>query len=501
LKPEESVDTDARTDKAWLLGVQRKLYQWSRENPEGAYCELWGWVTDIRNLRCAWRTVATNKGKRTPGVDGITVKHIHKQGVHAYLEDVRKELKTDSYAPSPARRVWIPKPGKPGEFRPLGVPTVKDRIVACAVKQIIEPLFEATFHQVSYGFRPGRSCHGALEHIRRAIRSGKKTDGKRHSFPYPWVIEGDIKGCFDHIDHHQVMERIRRRCADRKVNRLLLMFLKAGVISEDRFIRTDAGTPQGGILSPLLANIALAVIEEKYERWVYQSASKSGGKLTARNARAYDRKVGKPVFFPIRYADDFVVLVSGTYDDALREKEVLARYLKDTAKLDLSGDKTRITALEKGFEFLGHRVRIRWDNRFGFSPRIEIPKRKVLDIHYRIKQMTTRITAWPLAKLLRKMNPILRGWANFYRFCAGAKTILNAVDWYVGDRLWRWMTKKYPKAGARKIMRSCERLRGRRNWRDGKEERFLMGRLKVERYDLKWVRRPDYAMISREQGA
>ncbi len=241
------MDTDAKADKAWLLGVQRKLYQWSQENPEGQYRELWGWVIDPRNLRCAWRTVASNKGTRTPGIDGVTVKHIHKQGVDAYLEGVRKELQDRSYVPSPARRVWIPKPGKPGEFRPLGVPTIKDRIVACAIKQIIEPLFEARFSRVSYGFRPGRSCHGALEHIRVATKSGKRTDGKRHSFPCPWVIEGDIKGCFDHIDHHQVMERIRRRCGDRKVNRLLLLFLKAGVLTEDQFIRTDSGTPQGGI--------------------------------------------------------------------------------------------------------------------------------------------------------------------------------------------------------------------------------------------------------------
>jgi hypothetical protein len=272
------------------------------------------------------------------------------------------------------------------------------------------------------------------------------------------------------------------------------MFLKAGILSEDQFIRTDAGTPQGGILSPLLANIALGVIEEKYERWVYQRASKGDGKLAARNARASDRRAGRPVFFPIRYADDFVVLVAGTYEDALREKEALAQYLKDTAKLDLSVEKTHITSIQRGFEFLGHRVRIRWDNRYGFSPRVEIPKRKVVDMRYRMKRWATRKTStWPLAKLLRKMNPILRGWSNFYRFCAGAKTIFSDLDWYVGGRLWRWMTKKYPKAGARKLLRSLRRVRGRRVWCDGKEEQFLMGRLTVERYDLRWMRRPDYA--------
>jgi retron-type reverse transcriptase len=131
------------------------------------------------------------------------------------------------------------------------VTTLKDRIVQCAVKQIIEPLFEATFRQVSYGFRPGRNCHGALEHIRRALTSRTVADdGKRHANPYPWVIEGDIKGCFDNLLQHQILERVRRRCADRKVNRLLLQFLKAGVLDEERFIRTDAGSPQGGNLTP-----------------------------------------------------------------------------------------------------------------------------------------------------------------------------------------------------------------------------------------------------------
>jgi len=245
------VDTDAKADKAWLLGVQRKLFMWSRENPEGQYRELWGWVISPRNLRCAWRTVATRKGKRTPGIDGVTVKFIQRHGETAFLEGLREELRSGSFVPSPAGRKWIPKPGKPGEFRPLGVPIVKDRVAACAVKQIIEPLFEARFWQVSYGFRPGRGCHGALEHVRRAIRSRKTAeDGKRHTYPCQWVIEGDVKSCFDSLSQHQIMERIRRRSADRKVNRLIRQFLKAGVLDEEQFIRTDAGTPQGGILTP-----------------------------------------------------------------------------------------------------------------------------------------------------------------------------------------------------------------------------------------------------------
>ena len=114
------MDSDARTDKVWLLGVQRKLYQWGREHPEGQYRDMWNWITDIRNLWCAWRTIASNRGRRTPGIDGVTVSHIRKRGIDAYLEKTREELRSGSYAPSPSRRIWLPKPGKPGEFRPLG---------------------------------------------------------------------------------------------------------------------------------------------------------------------------------------------------------------------------------------------------------------------------------------------------------------------------------------------------------------------------------------------
>lgn len=271
-KPEgQSVDSDYQADKAWLLGVQRKLYQWSREHPDESYRELWNWITDPRNLRCAWHRVAANKGKRTPGIDGNTVGSIRREiGEQAYLEELRNALRQGAYAPSPSRRKLIPKPGKPGQFRALGIPTVTDRVVQGAVKQLLEPIVEARFRHVSYGFRPGRGCHGALEHIRMALRPRRvsKADGLRHETPYQWVIEGDIKSCFDEIDHHLLMQRVRKHCADQQVNRLLVQFLKAGALSEEQFLRTDAGTPQGGIISPLLANIALGLIEERYERWV-----------------------------------------------------------------------------------------------------------------------------------------------------------------------------------------------------------------------------------------
>jgi retron-type reverse transcriptase len=206
------MDLGDQADEAWLLSVQRKLYQWSRTHPEDSYREVWNWITDIRNLRCAWQKIALNKGRRTAGVDGMTVAGIKVvMGMDLFLEQLRGDLKGDRYKPSPSRRKLIPKPRQPGKFRPLGIPTVRDRVVQCAVKNILEPIFEAGFWHVSYGFRPGRGCHGALEHIRMCMRPRSTAeDGRRQRTPYQWVIEGDIKGCFDNIDHHQLMKRVGR---------------------------------------------------------------------------------------------------------------------------------------------------------------------------------------------------------------------------------------------------------------------------------------------------
>ena len=157
---EPSVDTDDQADEVWLLSIQRKLYQWSEANPDGCYRELWNWATDLRNLRCAWRQIASNKGARTAGVDGRTVGRIcSTMGCEAFLQELRDDLRAGRFQPRPCRRKWIPKPGKPGKFRPLGIPTVADRLVQGAIKNLLEPIFEATFWHVSYGFRPGRGCY------------------------------------------------------------------------------------------------------------------------------------------------------------------------------------------------------------------------------------------------------------------------------------------------------------------------------------------------------
>ncbi|MGG6897400.1 group II intron reverse transcriptase/maturase [Rhizobium sp. BR 315] len=464
------MDMDLRADRAWVLGVQRKLYQWSKENPNDVWRDMWNWVTDPRNLRQAWRRVSSNRGARSAGIDGVTVGQIRRRnGETLFLDNLRDDLRSNAYQPSPAKRKLIPKPGKPGKFRPLGIPTVRDRVVQAAIKNLIEPIFEAHFWHVSFGFRPGRSTHGALEQIRKTIMPRKRAaDGRRQRTPYSWVIEGDIKGCFDNINHHLLLDRLRQRVGDLRVVRLIKAFLDAGVMSEGQFLRTDNGTPQGGILSPLLANIALSVIEERYERWVHHRTKlydrrTCNGMAAALSARNRDRKAGRTVMFPVRYADDFVILVSGSQDDANAECSALAEYLKHTTGLELSPEKTKVTALTSGFEFLGFRVILRWDRRHGYHPRIEVPKAKAGDLRRKIKQMTSRgTTSRSLERTLELLNPTLRGWASYYRFCVGAGRVFTSLDWYVTDRLWRWMRAKRPHAGMRELARAKKAQRATR---------------------------------------
>ena len=497
------MDTDDQEDKAWLLNIQRKLYTWSRTNPDEAYRDMWNWVTDPRNLRLAWRRVSGNRGARSPGTDRVTVSSIRRgMGVMHFLNRVRRELRSGEYRPRPVRRIMIPKPGKPGKFRPLGIPTVKDRVVQAALLQVLEPIFEADFLAVSYGFRPKRACRDALEHIRISISPAwKKEDTDWPRPPYEWVIEGDIKGCFDNIDHHVAMARLRRRVRDRKVCRVVLAFLKAGILSEGAFQRTKTGTPQGGILSPLLANIVLSAIEERYGRFTKWQRRKDGKPYAhpgqeMRKFRRRERRAGRTVFLPIRYADDFVILVYGTEEQARAEKEALAAFLDQELKLTLSPEKTHVTALTEGFTFLGHRIRLKWHDHCGYWPRLEIPKDRIKDLRRRIKHRTDRhAISRSLQEIIDDLNPILMGWGRYFQHCYGAKSVFTRIDHYVWDRIWRWLKKKHPKTSRRPIYQKYwKRLpnRNRSCWTD-KRPVAIVADLKVGRHNLARLQYPDYA--------
>ena len=217
-----------------------------------------------------------------------------------------------------------------------------------------------------------------------------------------------------------------------------------------------------------------------------------------------DRKAGRAVFFPIRYADDFVVLVSGTREPAEQEKAELAKYLHETMRLELSIEKTRVVDLTEGFQFLGHRVRYKWHPRFGYMPRLEIPTNKRADPRYVVKQMTTRSTGWSLTRLLQRINPIPRGWGNYYRFCTGASRQFATLDFYVGDRIWRWLAKKHGHLHRKRtrMIRLPSLLRPtRKAWREGSVEQYLLSSLRGERFRRGWMRAPAYISVPGEPDA
>jgi len=507
----KSESADADPDQDWLLNIQRKLYQWSRNHPTEPYRDLWNWIIDPRNLRLAFRRVASNAGRNTPGVDGVTATKIRKGiGEEKYLAILHDKLAAVSYHPSPVRRRWIPKPGKPGQRRGLGIPTIDDRVVQSAIKQVIEPIFEARFLHVSQGFRPGRAVRDAIELIRLTVRGRKRDEqGRKIGQPYPWIIEGDIKACFDEIDHHALMSRLRLVIVDRKVNRLILAFLKSGVLEECKHFTTQAGTPQGGILSPLLANIALGVIEERYRRWIHPVQADGTPfpkyRQRAMNNRSLDVYHKRTVFYPIRYADDFVLLCSGTKEDAEKEKLELAIFLKRELGLELSQEKTRVTRLEDGFDFLGHHLKLRWNKDWGWVFDSRVPADRLARIRHKIKKLTLMTTTHQsLEKLIDTLNPILRGWGHFYKHTDGSYDVFHKMDAFVFERIRRWLGNKHQhKVGYRELARRYLKRGGAREWYcwvEGDSECFRLLELPRAHWNPRKRKIPCYMFAAGEPG-
>jgi RNA-directed DNA polymerase len=276
-------------DMAWLrvLKIQTKLHRWATDDPDRRFDDLYNLVYDPAVLVDAWQRVKGNRGARSAGVDGQTAYYIKAiRGEQVFLSELRDELKARSFQPAPVREVMIPKPG--GKRRRLGIATVKDRVVQAALKTVLEPIFEADFQPCSYGFRPGRRAQDAIAEIHYLT-----------SRSYQWVVEGDIKACFDEISHSALLQRMRGRIGDRRVLGLVRAFLKSGILGEDAELReSTTGAPQGGILSPLLSNIALSVLDEHFVQ-AWQAMGDS-------HAREYRRRKGLANYRLVRYADDCV---------------------------------------------------------------------------------------------------------------------------------------------------------------------------------------------------
>jgi RNA-directed DNA polymerase len=274
--------------EARVLGIQAKLHRWATNDPDRRFVDLFNLVHDPAFLLVGWRRVRGNKGARSAGVDGETAYYVESvRGKDAFLAELRASLTDRSFRPLPVRERLIPKPGSTKRRR-LGIATVRDRVVQAALKLVLEPIFEATFAPCSYGFRPGRRAQDAIAEIHHLA-----------SHSYEWVLEGDITACFDEISHPALLERVRRRIGDRRVLALVKAFLKAGILGEDGATRdTITGTPQGGILSPLLSNVALSVLDEHIIEHGQASAPSW--------VRERRRHQGHPNYRIVRYADDCV---------------------------------------------------------------------------------------------------------------------------------------------------------------------------------------------------
>lgn len=431
--------------------MQRKLYQRSREQPERTFDDLYNLVHHPITLAEAWRRVSRRKASRTAGVDGTTRWRIENGdgGVEGFLADVRRQLKDGSYRPRPVRERLIPKPGKPGKFRALGIPTIRDRVVQMALKLVLEPIFEADFYPCSFGFRPGRCTMDAIAQIAQYLVPNKKGPS-----PYKFVIEGDIKACFDTIDHHLLMNRVRRRIADLRVLRLVRAFLKAGVMSEGTLRHPSLGTPQGGVISPLLANVYLQGIEERYARYVQRPREDT---RRSNNARARDRSLKRPVFVTVRYADDFVVLVAGSQHDAEEEKRRLAEYIRSQLRMELSAEKTLVTPLTVGFRFLGFRAQVAPSRASGVPVmKATVPNEAKARFRSVIRAHTKGTQSLDVHVLLMKLNWVLTGWRNYYRFTVGANRVFAALDLFICHRVQRWLRRKFPNATAHELRRRFE---------------------------------------------
>jgi RNA-directed DNA polymerase len=379
----------ARLDNARKL--QRTLYRVAKQQPERRFTLLYDKVCRQDILPEAWQRVKSNKG--AAGVDEVDIDEIREYGEARFLGEIEQELRDGSYRVSLVRRVHIEKPGQPGKTRPLGIPTVKDRTIQMAVKLVIEPLFEADFVPCSFGFRPEKTPRMALSIIAEKTQAG-----------YSHVVDVDLKSYFDTISHELLLELVERRVGDVKVVRLIRAWLKAGVMEEGRVTHPDRGSPQGGVVSPLLSNIMLHEVDRQWCR----------GDGTMSNSVVL-----------VRYADDMVLLAR----TELEAREAWERLQSQFAALRLvvNQEKSRLTTVAEGFAFLGFEFRKPPRRLLYMWPR----KKACQHIRDRVREVVRSFpSSASIGEVIRKLNPILNGWCTYFRV-GNSHRIFHQIDWAV----------------------------------------------------------------------
>ncbi len=453
-----------------ITKAQRSFARKALTQPDHRFEDVYHLLCREDWVRRALDYVLSNTGSRTAGVDGVTRRAFDNEAYAArFIAGLAADLKAGTYRPEPVKRQYIPKPN--GKQRPLGIPTVRDRVVQMLLKMLMEPIWESDFLDCSSGFRPGRRTMDCLAMCYRLIQGSTR---------YFWVVEGDIRGCFDHVQHDLLLARVADRIRDRRLLRLVEAFLTAGVMEGTLFQRTAEGTPQGGIASPLWANIYLHELDR---HWWDQY-----GRLT-RDARHRRREQGVGNCRLIRYADDFVLLTNGPQAEAERLRGEFQQVLHDRLRLDLSPDKTLVTHAADGFDFLGFHVR-RYEHPEGGGAPITLvtPSAKsVARLKAKIRHMTRHDLRRddPYLKVVA-VNQVLRGWIGYYQH-VNAKDTADSLDWWVARRMAHWLADHH-QCGIREALRRYQREdQGRQNFAvtDGEGRRaflYLMSRQPLTKY-------------------